>query len=66
MLDLEGNRAYILPEVAKGLHVSVKMLRQYIRKGNLRASLVGRQYVVTTSDLVSFLKKHRGKLAVNP
>ncbi|QTA89446.1 helix-turn-helix domain-containing protein [Desulfonema magnum] len=49
------NNSYTLKELSKDLDIDVKVLREYIKKGHLRASKVGRTYLVSSVDLKAFL-----------
>ena len=50
---------YTLPDLSEKLHLSVKTLREYIRRGELTASKVGRHYLVTGRDVKKFLEQTR-------
>jgi excisionase family DNA binding protein len=47
---------YKLQEVAEILGVSVRTLRKYIKRGELRAVKIGRNYLVRPQDLDDFLE----------
>jgi hypothetical protein len=50
---------YTLKDISKSMKVDVKILRSYISRGALRATKVGRAYLVTATDLEMFLKHHK-------
>ena len=50
---------YTLPDLAEVLDLSIRTLREYIKRGELRASLVGRHYLVTWQDLKKFLQERQ-------
>ena len=47
---------FTLQDLAVMLDLSIRTLRTYIKSGELRASLVGRHYLVTWQDLKKFLQ----------
>ena len=47
---------YKLVELAEILGVSVQTLREYIKRGELRAVKIGRNYLVRPQDLYDFLE----------
>jgi excisionase family DNA binding protein len=47
---------YKLQELVEILGVSVRTLREYIKRGNLRAVKIGRNYLVRPQDLDDFLE----------
>ncbi len=49
---------YTLKELSHDLKVDVRILREFISKGDLRATKVGRAYLVATGDLKKFLKSN--------
>lgn len=46
-------------EVARRLRVTPPTVQQYIRAGQLRASKVGRAYLVSQADLGDFVRRHQ-------
>jgi len=46
---------YDLRDLSKKLKISVRTLRQYIKKGELKGKLIGRAYYVTETNLLEFL-----------
>jgi len=56
-LHIEPNTAYSLKEIEKGLGVlKVFTLREWIKGGKLRASKMGKAYIVLGSDLLEAMK----------
>ena len=52
------NIKYTLQELSRDLEISVKDLRKYVKKGLLKASKIGRSYIVHHGDLDLFLKSN--------
>ncbi len=48
-------KKYTLRELSEDLDVSIRDLKNYIRKGVLKARKVGRAYVVTIADIDTFM-----------
>ena len=48
-----------LDEVAQTLHVSIKTVRRWIKRAELRAHQFGRQWRVTEEDLAAFISRAR-------
>ncbi len=46
---------YDLKDLSKKLTISVRTLREYIKKGELKAKKIGRAYYVTEQSLMAFL-----------
>jgi excisionase family DNA binding protein len=46
---------YDLKELSKLLKLSVRTLRKYIRRKELKAKMIGKAYYVTESNLMAFL-----------
>lgn len=49
-------KTYTVSEVQDILKVSVRTIRAYISTGKLKASKVGRSYVIKREDLEQFIK----------
>lgn len=49
-------KLYNLDEVVKLLGLNIQTIRIYIKEGKLKASKVGRKYVVTDEAIKEFLK----------
>jgi excisionase family DNA binding protein len=47
---------YDLKELSKLLKLSVRTLRKYIRRKELKAKMIGKAYYVTESNLMAFLE----------
>ena len=56
---------YNLKDLSRRLKVSIRTLREHIKRGELKARKIGRSYHVTESNLMAFLdpgeKKGTGK-----
>lgn len=50
-------RTYTTHELTEVMHVSEWTLRKYIRNGKLKATKIGRQYLIKEKDVRSFLEK---------
>lgn len=50
---------YLLTELSEMLEMNIRTLREYVRKGELKASKVGRKYIVQKEDFNAFLEKRR-------
>jgi predicted site-specific integrase-resolvase len=46
---------YNLKDLSKKLKISVRTLREYIKRGELKAKMVGKAYYVTEFNLMVFL-----------
>jgi excisionase family DNA binding protein len=51
---------YSTEEAAIRLHLSVPTIRELIKSGQLRASLVGRSYLITRSAIDDFIEARAG------
>lgn len=51
-----SDEIYDLPRVSEKLGISIRGVRDFIRRGQLKARLVGRSYFVTEEELTRFLK----------
>ncbi len=47
---------YNLKDLEKRLKVSIRTLREYVKRGELRASKIGRSYYVTDPSLMAFVE----------
>jgi excisionase family DNA binding protein len=56
MFEVNVNAFYKLSELCTGLGYSLPSLRMWIKQGNLKASKVGRDYIVSGTDLKDFLE----------
>ena len=55
---------YNLKALSDKLNISIRTLREYVKRGELKASRVGRAYYVTEPSLMAFLgsKSYQGSL----
>jgi hypothetical protein len=56
MFEVNANAFYTLRDLEQGLHISIVSLREWIKQGRLKASKVGRTYMVNGQDLRVFLQ----------
>jgi excisionase family DNA binding protein len=52
-------KIYDLNEVCEILKMNIQTIRIYIKEGKLKASKVGRKYVITEEDFKAFLESQR-------
>jgi len=52
---------YDVESLVAKLKVGKASIRNFIKSGQLRASFVGRKYIVLESDLIAFIKNQRIK-----
>jgi excisionase family DNA binding protein len=50
---------YTLGDLEKKLKIGVRTLREYIKKGDLEASKIGRAYYVTEPKVMAFIEARR-------
>jgi excisionase family DNA binding protein len=55
MFEVNSNAFYTLMDLENGLNISIVSLREWIKQGKLKASKVGRKYIVSGQDLRVFL-----------
>lgn len=55
MQQINGVKMYAIDELADKMPVSIWTLRNYVRKGKLRAIKMGRSYWISEENLVEFL-----------
>ena len=53
---------YTLEDLSERLKISVRTLRKYIRRGELKAKKIGRTYYVTKTNLMSFFRPRKEKI----
>jgi excisionase family DNA binding protein len=56
MLEVNENAFYTLPELSAKMNTAITGLRSWIKQGKLKATKVGRQYMVKGKDLLSFIE----------
>ena len=61
----EPIKVYELKEVASILKINLRVLRRYIKEGKIKASKIGRKYVITVEDLEAFIKGNSNTIATN-
>lgn len=52
---------YELQEVADILKINIRVLRQYVREGKIKASKIGRKYLITEEEIKDFVKRNEKK-----
>jgi predicted site-specific integrase-resolvase len=52
---------YNLQDLSKKLNITIIVLRRYIKSGMLKASKIGRSYIVQETDLKEFLDNYKDK-----
>lgn len=50
-----GKDFYNLQEIAELLNMNLQTIRKYVRAGELKASKIGKQYIVTKENLKAFI-----------
>jgi excisionase family DNA binding protein len=56
MFEVNPNAFYTLADLSVGLNITLASLRSWIRQDKLKASKVGRTYMVSGQDLKYFLE----------
>jgi len=56
MLDVKDDTFYSLPEINEGLGITIFTLRNWIKKGRLKAKKVGVRYFIQGKDLKDLLR----------
>lgn len=46
---------YNLQEIAELLNMNLQTIRKYVRAGELKASKIGKQYIITKENLKAFI-----------
>lgn len=54
-------KVYELKEVCELLKINLRVLRRYIKDGKIKASKIGRKYIITEAHLKEFLEKNEVK-----
>lgn len=49
---------YTVNDVAKSLGMNIETIREYIKRGELKASKVGRKYIITIDNYEDFIKSN--------
>ena len=61
----EPIKVYELKELASILKINLRVLRRYIKEDKIKASKIGRKYVITAEDLEAFIKGNSNTIATN-
>lgn len=51
---------YTTEDAAEVLHMSVRQIREYIKQGRIKASKVGRAYLISEENLKGFVESCKG------
>lgn len=54
-------KVYELKEICELLKINLQVLRRYIKNGDIKASKIGRKYVITEANLQDFIKGNEVK-----
>jgi len=57
MFEVKENAFYTVRDLNEGLKVNIYTLRNWIKSGQLKASKVGRNYMINGDNLKEFLNK---------
>ena len=49
---------YTVNDVAQSLGMNIETIREYIKRGELKASKVGRKYIITMDNYRDFIKSN--------
>lgn len=49
---------YTVNDIAQSLDINIETVREYIKGGKLKASKVGRKYIITADSYKDFIKAH--------
>lgn len=49
---------YTVNDVAQSLGMNIETIREYIKRGELKASKVGRKYIITIDNYEDFIKSN--------
>lgn len=55
-VEFDGIKFYTTLEVAKSLNVTLQTVRDYIKKGKLKAQRVGKSFLISEKSIMEFLK----------
>ena len=61
----EPIKVYDLKEVCSILKINLRVLRRYIKEEKIKASKIGRKYVITAEDLEAFIKGNSNTISLN-
>lgn len=50
---------YTVNDIAKSLNMTIQTVRDYIKRGDLIASKIGRRYIVTSENYRAFIEAHQ-------
>jgi len=57
MIEIEGKKYYEIPDVVKTLEITTNSIRRWIREGKLKASKVGRKYIIPVEEVQRVLSE---------
>jgi excisionase family DNA binding protein len=55
MFEVNENAFYTVSELSTGLSIALSGVRSWIRQGKLKATKVGRNYMILGKDILDFL-----------
>lgn len=50
---------YTVNDIAKSLNMTIQTVRDYIKRGDLIASKIGRRYIITSENYRAFIEAHQ-------
>lgn len=50
-------KAYTLKEASEVLHITINFLRKKVKEGKVKASIVGKKYLITEKELERVMKE---------
>jgi excisionase family DNA binding protein len=56
VFEVNENAFYTVPELSAGLNIAISGIRSWIRQGKLKATKVGRNYMIFGKDVLEFLQ----------
>ena len=64
MENTKNNKVYVkefytLEQLSAELDICERVLRDYVRNGELNASKLGRRYIISREDITEWLKKNK-------
>ena len=59
--EIKENTFYTLKELSDQLKITIFTLRNWIKAGQLKASKVGREYMISSKSMKVFLEKGTGR-----
>lgn len=60
MIEIEGIKFYTVLEIAKKLHLTPESVRKYIKENRIKATKIGRSFLISHKELMRFLGEPEG------